>query len=197
MSPFSTSSSCILVAYMRLPDALSARSENYADEEAEVASLLRWRAPWTLTPTPAPPCAAAPLSLSTTHLLLLELLFSTLYDARTTQGDASVESAWTIAALSRSLVASSFPLRSGGVKGTLRESYRRALTRPLYRCWDLNGAIARDAEEVLLRGRKSVVDVVQSALQLLRESGDEAMRVYVKDAVGPLSEWLKSSEEAR
>ncbi|MFH4976779.1 hypothetical protein AB6A40_003488 [Gnathostoma spinigerum] len=82
-------------------------------------------------------------------LSLVDILFAYLYDVRTTFGEHSVESGWTISKLSPSL---SFLLRWNSPFEALCGAIRRSLCYPLYRHWELSQMVVQDLTQVLRRG---------------------------------------------
>lgn len=131
--------------------------------------------------------------------LLLELLFAQCYDERCNQGDRSVESGWTIAVLCRSLVASYLPVASDSAvdsaRDTLRASYRRALSKPLYRSWKFATAVSDDAHHAIRAGQSSIKSRLQTIEECFEEGaagGDDAMTLYAQDVVRPLILWSET-----
>ena len=108
------------------------------------------------------------------YLTLLTLLFSYAYDARFTQHDPSMESAWTISTLTPAFSALDPPPYIAGIHpaltpendpifspseitSALAPSYRRSFAFPLYRSFALAEACRADAAELLSKGRRTVV----------------------------------------
>lgn len=84
---------------------------------------------------------------------LLDLLFAYCYDHLLTDGDATVESAWTISILSCSLSwLESFDDESSGVEGVLYQSMRRSLVYPYLRNVDFAIFVWRQVQSILTFG---------------------------------------------
>ncbi|KAI8874395.1 SHQ1-domain-containing protein [Ramicandelaber brevisporus] len=83
------------------------------------------------------------------YLGLIDILFAYCYDMRLTLGDHSVESAWTIAKLSCGMAGLETFADGMNIRTTLIASFRRALTNPLYRHWELCETIQRDIACIL------------------------------------------------
>ncbi|CEH18850.1 Uncharacterized conserved protein [Ceraceosorus bombacis] len=177
--------------------------DNYADEAGEIAACLAWQS--SHLATESHPLALArddQPQLGPLHLLLIELLFAQCYDERSNQGDTSVESGWTISVLCRSLVASYLPRQTASseqcVTAALRVSFRRALTKPLYRSWSLATVVAHDVRTILGAGSSSIrsrLQVIRDCLEEGAAGGDDAMELYVKDVIGPLAMWHESQPQ--
>ncbi|PWN36350.1 uncharacterized protein FA14DRAFT_54294 [Meira miltonrushii] len=125
------------------------------------------------------------------HLLLLELLLAFAYDRRTTLGDPTVESGWTIAVLCRSLVASCTPtsIQADNVISILRSSIRRQLCFTLYRHWQLSLRIAADVS-TLLREKDAAFTAVQQIQTRFEEGDDDALAIYDQCVIKPLAYWF-------
>lgn len=127
------------------------------------------------------------------HLLLLEILLAYAYDHRTTLGEPTVETPWTISKLCRSMVASSFPSISLNDCATsvLTGSFRRQLTYPLYRNWALSSKVAQDViHGSALQRPDAAVNVLREIQAQFETSEDEAAQSYSKDILLPLIHWL-------
>lgn len=121
------------------------------------------------------------------HLLLLELLLAQAYDHRTTLGEPTVESAWTISVLSRSLVVGCLPSSQAedSASSVLVGSMRRQLSYPLYRNWKLSIKVAQDVVESLRVS--SCQSQISTIIRLFeKEAEDEAMSIYSLDVLNPL-----------
>lgn len=162
--------------------------DSFVDEDGEIQHLIQ-----ATVDTPSDiDCFKQSASTSTAlrrdmHLLLLELLLAQAYDHRTTLGDPTVESAWTICVLCRSLVSSCLPSfdLSDTVSSILIGSMRRQLSFPLYRSWDLSINVCRDVITPLRRPRcQSLLSSIRRLLD--NETEDEAMQVYSANVLVPL-----------
>lgn len=87
-------------------------------------------------------------------LSLLDVLLAYLYDVRTTFGEETVESGWTVAKLASTLQTHlKWSTTDGGaVRKVVIGFIRRALTFPLYRSWELALQVVSDVGEVLAAG---------------------------------------------
>lgn len=128
------------------------------------------------------------------HLILLELLLAYAYDRRTTLGDPTVESGWTIAVLCRSLVASCTPtsIQADNVISVLRSSIRRQLCFTLYRNWQLSLRIAADVS-ALLRQKDAAFGALQQIQARFEEGDDDALAIYDQFVIKPLMYWYDAS----
>lgn len=164
--------------------------DNFIDEDGEVAHLVTSTLPLLSThrddAESKPDSDVASEEQGDMSLLLLEVLLAQAYDYRTTAGEATVESAWTIAVLCRSLVTSCLPSVHGGdtVLSVLVGSMRRQLSLPLYRSWVLSIQVANDVVSTLRHQRaRAMLAQVQP---LFDEGEDEAMATYSADVITPL-----------
>ncbi|GAK68336.1 uncharacterized protein PAN0_070d6581 [Moesziomyces antarcticus] len=170
--------------------------DNYLDIDGELDHVLRF------TPTiPASDTAEVGGEAQTVEALavVVELLFALSYDERTNEGEATVESGWTIAKLSRSLSASS-PPRSAEtldavVAATLVGCVRRALTVPLYRHWRLAQACIDDTLLRLRAGRAHVISCLHQIASRL-DAGDDAVLQRLQQIwIAPLLAQPPSAEQ--
>jgi len=101
-----------------------------------------------------------PTTALSASLSLLDMLLAYQYDVRTTFGEETVESGWTVAKLSPTLQThlkwpTTSPGGDGGdddVRRVVIGFIRRALTFPLYRNWELALQVVRDVDQVLTAG---------------------------------------------
>lgn len=110
-------------------------------------------------------------------LSLIDILFAYAYNVRTTLGENTVESAWTVNKLSATLSWLQVPSCEALVRysvckihidcisvssfqnlSTLKEAtsvpIRRSLCYPLYRHWDLSMKVLNDVKDILKLGNK-------------------------------------------
>ena len=124
--------------------------------------------------------------------LLLQLLFAYSYDERTNDGEATVESGWTIAKLSRSLAASTSPRSppdaplESVVAATLIGCVRRALTVPLYRHWQLAQTCIDDTVARLGAGETYIRTCLVAIASRLESGGDAILCRLSEVWVAPL-----------
>lgn len=85
---------------------------------------------------------------------LIDILFAYAYDKRTTLGEPTVESGWTINKLSSTLC---WMERFSCLKAVVHSCVRRSLCYPLYRHWGLAMTVLSDTKKILSLGRKYVL----------------------------------------
>ncbi|XP_055358005.1 protein SHQ1 homolog [Paramacrobiotus metropolitanus] len=85
---------------------------------------------------------------------LAEIIFAYAYDHRTTMGNSTVESSWTVAKLSPSLSCTD---HFTSVTAALRACIRRSLCYPLYRNWNLSQTVIRDVKNIVALGRSAIL----------------------------------------
>ena len=111
---------------------------------------------------------------------LLDLLFAYCYDCRATEGDPTVESGWTVRALSSLL---SWLDTHNSVAAAATACARRSLCLPLLRHWSLTLAVLADVALLLGLGRGAILAVLLRCRQLLLRSDDGHLlnRVWLDD----------------
>lgn len=123
--------------------------------------------------------------------MLVDVLFGFAYDQRTTMGEATVESGWTIAKLSRTL---SWLDPPGSVAEAVASSVHRALAFPVHRNWRLACRVAGDVAALLVLGRRAVVRSLVTVRRVLEKSG---ARQYLNTLfVEPLAVWVQGVSDA-
>ncbi|WFD39279.1 uncharacterized protein MJAP1_002250 [Malassezia japonica] len=173
--------------------------DSTVDLDGEIAGLLKQRLSFAErsediaeTRTPAPARAAA---------FLAQLLFAYLYEDRTSFQDPTPESAWTVCKLTRSIVCWTDPLDlSPGLDATLRASYRRALTYPLYRSTAVCARVCEDAAELLSSAPRTRILHVLHAIDALfalaptgtglAEQATTVLRLVWELWIVPLQAWV-------
>ncbi|EPZ36906.1 SHQ1 protein domain-containing protein [Rozella allomycis CSF55] len=99
---------------------------------------------------------------------LVDILYAFLYELRVTEEDFNVESTWTITKISSTISClSEFKC----LKDVLVSCYRRSLTYPLYRNWDLCNQVLKDLQKLLNLGKRGVLKALIKAKTLFE--GDE------------------------
>lgn len=88
---------------------------------------------------------------------LADLLFACAYDVRTTFGEGTVESAWTIAKISATL---SWCESFDSLRAALLATLRRSLVYPLYRSWKLSRAVLDDVVRVLSGPKRGILQAL-------------------------------------
>lgn len=135
------------------------------------------------------------------YLTLLTLLFSYSYETRTTQGDPTPESAWTLASLTPAFSAldpapydqaqscSTAPdaFADTELASVFTASYRRALAFPLHRSFALAEACRADVAGLLARGKRAVARCLLEMKDILDHH--EVYYVYSKIWVDDFCVW--------
>lgn len=159
--------------------------------------------------THIPPVDFASMSqnqIQSTLLSLLDILFAYAYDHRTTGGDPTVESSWTVAILSPTL--SWFDAYNAAEAADVTEAaiptdtpadvllwcIRRSLVYPYLRSYNLGAMIAGDAISILQGGRR----VVLRCLLQMRKIFENSTGHYLlnKLYIDPIIFWIQSIEES-
>ena len=135
------------------------------------------------------------------YLTLLTLLFSYVYETRTTQHDPTPESAWTISILTPAFSALdpppymdesplSDPLKFdvATLTATFTASYRRSLAFPLYRSFALAEKCRADVAAILARGKRVVTRCLLEMKHILDHH--EVYYVYSKVWVEDFCVWM-------
>ncbi|KAJ7457260.1 SHQ1 protein-domain-containing protein [Mycena galericulata] len=136
------------------------------------------------------------------YLTLASVLFSYTYETRTTQGDPTPESAWTICSLTPAFSALdpppySAPTTSSHIPSTpdlaacMSQSYRRSLSFPLYRSFRLAEACRADVAELFLRGKRTIVRCLLETKFILEHH--EVYYIYSKIWLEDFCVWVQAS----
>ncbi|XP_053989850.1 protein SHQ1 homolog isoform X1 [Hylaeus volcanicus] len=135
------------------------------------------------------------LSNKETHKLLLSLvdiLFGSCYNHRTTLGESTVESSWTIAKLSSTL---SWFEDFTDPKEVVIACFRRSLCYPLYRNWNLSIKVFEDVKKVIKLGKKYIIKRFCEIHSLFNNSCEPRYilnQLYIKDYLV----WLQQIQES-
>ena len=97
---------------------------------------------------------------------LVDILYGFVYDFRTTEGDPSSESPWTLGKLSSTF---SWLDPPESVADACKGCVRRALAYPLYRTFPLARRCLEDVAIILSRGRRSVLRALISIRALFAD----------------------------
>ena len=133
------------------------------------------------------------------YLILLTMLFSYVYDARTTQNEATPESAWTICSLTPAFSSLDPPpyeecptstsmFGADEVRATLSHSIRRALAFPLYRSFALCLKCIEDLCVILRHGRRTVLRALLETRRILDHH--EVYYVYSRIWMDDFCRWI-------
>ena len=104
---------------------------------------------------------------------ILDILFAYCYNHRTSEGENTVESTWTIWKLSSTL---SCLETFSNPRETMIASVRRSLAYPLYRNWKLSTAVLKDVIALLRLGKLMIVKVFLEMYQMFER---DELRFYV------------------
>ncbi|KAJ7732690.1 SHQ1 protein-domain-containing protein [Mycena metata] len=189
---------------------------DFADDEY-IRELIYWKNPRVLDSAPFQFTEEENLALlnlprkeyltdahqiTSLYLTLISILFSYTYDARTTQGDSTPESAWTICSLvpafsaldpppyTASTSASSTPSPSD-LAACLSQSYRRCLCFPLYRSFLLAEACQADVAALFSLGKRAIVRCLLETKYILEHH--EVYYVYSKIWLEDFCVWVQAS----
>ncbi|KAJ3044288.1 Hsp90 cochaperone shq1 [Rhizophlyctis rosea] len=126
------------------------------------------------------------------YLGLVDLLFAYCYNHRTTEGENTVESCWTICKLSAIL--SCFET-STSLPQTLQTSIRRSLTYPLYRSFALSKRIIEDVAVLFKLGKRAILKALLEVREILAtdEVGSVMRGLWVDD----YCVWVQGCSEKR
>ncbi|KAF8162917.1 SHQ1 protein-domain-containing protein [Crassisporium funariophilum] len=135
------------------------------------------------------------------YLTLVTLLFSYVYDSRTSQHDPTPESAWTICNLTPAFSALDPPHSShyttgphifsdDELKETLVPSYRRSLAFPLYRSFILADRCKEDVAYLLKKGKRTVMRCLLEIRHILEHH--DVYYIYSKIWVDDFCVWVQA-----
>jgi protein SHQ1 len=140
-----------------------------------------------------PLVAAGGLEERSLLLSLIDILFAYCYDHRTTQGDSTVESAYTITVLSPTLSSfenyidylseSSSANSTLSVRDVLIHSARRCLTFPYLRTWKLVKKIFIDITKILFLGQRCVLKCLLQVHRIFEKTDNYYLlnKLYLED----------------
>ncbi|XP_046608655.1 protein SHQ1 homolog isoform X1 [Neodiprion virginianus] len=112
---------------------------------------------------------------------LVDILFGSCYNHRTTMGENTVESGWTINKLSSTLC---WFQEFNNMEEVVTACVRRSLCYPLYRNWELSVKVLNDVKIVLSLGKKYVVKRLCEIHELFNNSYEPRYmlnHLYIKD----------------
>ncbi|EDV25406.1 uncharacterized protein TRIADDRAFT_2681, partial [Trichoplax adhaerens] len=111
---------------------------------------------------------------------LIDIIFAYAYNYRTTEGENTVESAWTICKISSSL---SWLEVFKRFQSVLIACCRRALCYPLYRNWDLIQVILKDVTTIFRLGKRYILKCLLEIRQILKNHENKYILndVYITD----------------
>ena len=125
-------------------------------------------------------------------LNLVDILYASCYNHRTTLGENTVESSWTINKLSSTLC---WFQNFTSMDEVITSCFRRSLCYPLYRNWELSMKVFEDVKKVLALGKKYIIKVFCEIHSLFNNSYEPRYilnQLYIKDFLI----WLQASPES-
>ncbi|OUM68948.1 hypothetical protein PIROE2DRAFT_38662 [Piromyces sp. E2] len=126
------------------------------------------------------------------YLGLVDLLFAYCYDYRTTEGESTVESPWTIVNLSSSL--SCFDTFAT-LKETLIACIRRSLCYPLYRNFDLSMKCIMDVYVLFKLGKIAILKALLHMKKLFESQ--ESYYIYNRCWIDDYCIWVQRCSKKR
>ncbi|ODQ67219.1 box H/ACA snoRNP assembly protein Shq1 [Nadsonia fulvescens var. elongata DSM 6958] len=126
-----------------------------------------------------------------TYLNVISILFAYAYDNRTTNGDSSVESPWTIGKITplfSCLDASQYTLAE-----IVKVCSRRALCFPLYRHWELIQKCWDDVYYILRQGKRGILRVLLKLRQIF--GFHDVYYVYNKIWLDDYAIWIQYAND--
>ncbi|KAJ7252451.1 SHQ1 protein-domain-containing protein [Mycena rebaudengoi] len=189
---------------------------DYVDDDY-IQELIAWRNPNTVPTVPFQFTEAENLAIlnlprkeyladahqtKDLYSTLVTILFSYAYEMRTTLGDPTPESAWTICSLTPAFSAldsapysppiilpSTIP-SPDDLTSALSQSYRRCLSFPLYRSFSLAEACRVDVAELFLLGKRTLVRCLLETKYILEHH--EVYYVYSKIWLEDFCVWVQA-----
>ncbi|KAJ1734698.1 hypothetical protein LPJ61_000938 [Coemansia biformis] len=122
------------------------------------------------------------------YLGLVDLLFAYSLEVRINQGESTVESAWTIGALSATL---SNLEQFASLRSTVIACFRRGLAYPLYRNWELCEAALSDVHAICRLGRRAILKAFLAMKQLF--DAHDMYYIYSKLYFDDYCVWLQTA----
>jgi len=115
-----------------------------------------------------------------TLLGLVDIIYCYAYDYRTTMGDSTVESAWTIAKISPTL---SWLDKFTNMSEVIHACVRRTLCFPLYRHWQLTKKVIKDTMCIFKIGKRAILKCLLNMRHLFQfsETQHALNRLYIDD----------------
>ncbi|CAK9825353.1 Protein SHQ1 homolog [Anthophora retusa] len=125
-------------------------------------------------------------------LSLVDILFASCYNHRTTMGENTVESSWTVNKLSSTL---SWFDDFSDVEQVIKACFRRSICYPLCRNWNLSNKVLEDVKKVIKLGKKYIIKRFCEIHRLFNDSCEPRYilnQLYIKDYLI----WLQQINEA-
>lgn len=128
-------------------------------------------------------------------LTLTDILFAYAYDHRTTDGDPTVESSWTVMILSSSLSwLEHYNPPYDTVVDALRWNIRRSLIYPYLRIYSLSRHVVNDVCRIIMGGRRRILRCLLQLHRTMERS--ECHYLFNKLYIDPLIGWIQRCEES-
>ena len=146
-----------------------------------------------------PPQSNIPIQLSaeqkrSAFLSLTDILFAYVYDHRTTDGDPTVESSWTVMILSPSLSwLENYNPPYDTISDVIRWNIRRSLIYPYLRSYALAIKVANDVCQIIKCGRRTIIRCLLQLHQIMEKS--ESHYLFNKLYIDPLLGWIQRCDE--
>ena len=127
-------------------------------------------------------------------LTISDILFAYAYDHRTTDGECTVESSWTIMILSPTFSwLENYTAPYVSIADVMRWCVRRSLIYPYLRNYDLAIKIVRDVAMIFMQGRRVILRCLLRVHSIMEKS--EAHYLFDKLYVDPSIWWVQSVDE--
>jgi protein SHQ1 len=124
------------------------------------------------------------------YIGLVDLLFAWCYDHRTTDGDHTVESAWTICKVSGMLSSICMPF---SITSAIHTNVRRILSYPLYRSFELCTRVLKDVTIILKLGKHSILSTLLDLKHCLEMS--ETAYIFDRIFVTDYCVWIQNCDD--
>ncbi|KAG0290945.1 Hsp90 cochaperone shq1 [Dissophora globulifera] len=125
-----------------------------------------------------------------TYLGLIDILFAYSFDLRASEGETTVETAWTICKLSPSIAALD---QFTSLRETILASFRRSLAYPLNRNWTFATKVLQDVYVILRLGRRAILRALLAIKEVLDH--DDVYYIYSKMFIEDYCVWIQSASE--
>lgn len=128
-------------------------------------------------------------------LTLIDILFAYAYDHRTTDGDPTVESSWTVMILTSSLSwLDNFNPPYDSIIDVIRWNIRRSLIYPYLRVFTLSRKVVDDVCRIIMGGRRRILRCLLQVHRIMERS--ECHYLFNKLYIDPLIGWIQQCEES-
>ncbi|KAI8915548.1 SHQ1 protein-domain-containing protein [Gorgonomyces haynaldii] len=131
-----------------------------------------------------------PSHLKSIYLGLVDVVFAHQYNHRTTEGEPTVESAWTICKLSATL--SCFDVFTS-LEDVVKSIQRRALVYPLYRHWELVQKVWKDVLVAFKLGKLQILQILLDCKFILERN--EITHVFDRIWITDYCTWIQQAND--